>query len=301
MARPRDPRRSEAKNMWLEHNGDLKLVDLAEKVGVTSSTIRKWKATDKWDDELKGSAPKSKRSALNRSNHLKGNQHAAGNAGGAPIKNQNAKGNQGGSAPAGNKNAVRSGEYETIMWDYLDEDEKELFEMIPVDPVEQIDATIRELTIRQRRMMKRIKKVEDGLTERQRRVLQQLNKTKDVHVIERDGVEVRVPVKTDALIVVEIEETEMRAIDDILNIEEALTRVTDNLIKAIKQKHEMELKNIYIPGKHEQLHLSNERLKQEIETIKRENEGTATDDWVGALKEVAARRKSVRVGDGNYN
>ncbi|OMC83352.1 terminase small subunit [Viridibacillus sp. FSL H8-0123] len=58
MARPRDPRRDEAKQVWLDNDGEIKLVDLAEQFEVTSSTMRKWKATDKWDDELKGSAPK---------------------------------------------------------------------------------------------------------------------------------------------------------------------------------------------------------------------------------------------------
>lgn len=58
MARPRDPRRDQAKQIWLDSNGEIKLVDLAVQFEVTSSTIRKWKATDKWDNEMKGSAPK---------------------------------------------------------------------------------------------------------------------------------------------------------------------------------------------------------------------------------------------------
>lgn len=94
MARPRDPRRDEAKQIWLNSKGELKLVDLADQIGVTSSTIRKWKATDKWDYELKGSAPKSKGSALKRSRGQpgapKGNKNAVGNKGGAPKRNQNA-------------------------------------------------------------------------------------------------------------------------------------------------------------------------------------------------------------------
>ncbi|WP_338749807.1 phage terminase small subunit [Bacillus sp. FJAT-52991] len=94
MARPRDPRRDEAKQLWLKSNGELKLVELAEQMGVTSSTIRKWKSTDKWDNELNGSAPKSKGSALKRSRGQpgapKGNKNAVGNNGGAPKRNQNA-------------------------------------------------------------------------------------------------------------------------------------------------------------------------------------------------------------------
>ncbi|MFP3393438.1 terminase, partial [Brevibacillus sp. SIMBA_076] len=110
----------------------------------------------------------------------KGSKNAKGNKGGkAPPGNQNAKGNTGG-APKGNRNSVRTGEYESIMFDYMDETEKELFEQIETDPLYQIELTIRELSIRERRMMHRIMKYENGLTDNQRRVLQQLRKTKDV-------------------------------------------------------------------------------------------------------------------------
>jgi uncharacterized protein YjcR len=199
-------------------------------MNVSSSTVRKWKATDKWDNELKGSAPKSKRSAPKRSNGTRG----------APIGNKNAKGNTGGHAPRRNKNAVKTGEFETLMWDFLDDDEKALIAEIPTDPLIQIDMTIRELAIRQRRMMKRIKGIEEGMTDKQRRVLQELRKVKDVHTVEQDdGVEVKVPVQTHKLVVTQVEETELKKIDDILNLEEALTRVTDKLIKALKQKQEI--------------------------------------------------------------
>jgi Uncharacterized conserved protein len=59
---------------------------------VTPSTIRKWKAQDKWDNELKGSAPKSKRSAPKRSRGQPGGQLGNKNASGhgAPLANQNA-------------------------------------------------------------------------------------------------------------------------------------------------------------------------------------------------------------------
>ncbi|MGF9979315.1 phage terminase small subunit-related protein [Viridibacillus arvi] len=43
MARPRDPRRDEAKQVWLDNDGEIKLVDLAEQFEFTSSTMRKWR------------------------------------------------------------------------------------------------------------------------------------------------------------------------------------------------------------------------------------------------------------------
>ncbi|WP_100488567.1 phage terminase small subunit [Sporolactobacillus pectinivorans] len=267
MARPRDPRRDNAKDIWLKNAGKLKLVDLAEQMGITPSTIRKWKAQDKWDNELKGSAPKSKRSAPNRSNGTRG----------APFGNQNAKGNAGGHAPKGNKNAVRTGEFETLMWDYLDEDEKALFSAITTDPLIQIDMTIRELTIRQRRMMKRIKRIEDGLTEKERRELKELRRVKDVRAVEKDGTEIKVPVQTQKLVVTQVEETEFKKIDDILSLEEALTRVTDKLIKAIKQKQE-------IIKMDDEKKLKGDLMQARIDQIRASTDtGANTEDKVGNL------------------
>ncbi|WP_420954614.1 phage terminase small subunit-related protein [Bacillus haynesii] len=78
MARPRDPRRDEAFRLWKESSGTMKLKDIADELGVSSSTVRKWKATDKWEEKFKGSAPFRP---------------------GAPKGNKNAKGNKGGKAP----------------------------------------------------------------------------------------------------------------------------------------------------------------------------------------------------------
>lgn len=51
MARPRDPRRDEAKRIWMlsvKEKRNLKLIDLVKQLEVTSNTVRKWKATDRW-------------------------------------------------------------------------------------------------------------------------------------------------------------------------------------------------------------------------------------------------------------
>ncbi|CAI6292127.1 Putative ATPase subunit of terminase (gpP-like) [Bacillus subtilis] len=110
MPRPRDPRRDKAFRLWEESSGSKKLKDIAEELGITSSTIRKWKANDKWEEKIKGSAPKSKGSALLRRGAPKGNKNAKGNKGGrAPFGNKNALGNKGGAAPLRNQNAVTHG------------------------------------------------------------------------------------------------------------------------------------------------------------------------------------------------
>lgn len=57
MARQRNPLRDKAKQIWLESNGETPLADIAIGLKKSYSTIRKWKSTDKWDNELKGSDP----------------------------------------------------------------------------------------------------------------------------------------------------------------------------------------------------------------------------------------------------
>ncbi|MEK4788383.1 phage terminase small subunit [Bacillus sp. FSL K6-2971] len=244
MARPRNPKRDQAFQLWKESNGTRLLKDIAEELECSQSLIRKWKNQDSWDEKLNGNVTKPKEktngNVTKRPGAPKGSKNAKGNKGGkAPPGNQNAKGNTGG-APKGNRNSVRTGEYESIMFDYMDDTEKELFEQIETDPLYQIELTIRELSIRERRMMHRIMKYENGLTDNQRRVLQQLRKTKDVAPsTSENGVVKYVPIINERLVVTEVEETQLPVIDRILEIEEALTRVTDKRLKAIRQKHDI--------------------------------------------------------------
>lgn len=54
MARQRDPKRDEAKQLYLESEGKMLLKDIAERLEKSASQIRKWKNLDKWDEFLKG-------------------------------------------------------------------------------------------------------------------------------------------------------------------------------------------------------------------------------------------------------
>lgn len=54
MARQRDPKRDEAKQLYLESEGKMLLKDIAERLEKSASQIRKWKNLDKWDELLKG-------------------------------------------------------------------------------------------------------------------------------------------------------------------------------------------------------------------------------------------------------
>ncbi|MGM0969435.1 MAG: phage terminase small subunit [Bacillota bacterium] len=242
MARPRNPKRDQAFQLWKASNGTRLLKDIAEELECSQTLIRKWKNQDSWDEKLNGNVTKPKGKSngnvTKRSGAPKGSKNARGNKGGkAPPGNQNAKGNRGGAAPKGNKNSFKTGEYETIMFEYMDEKEQKLFTEIETDPLYQIDLSIRLLSVRETRMMRLITKYENGLTDKQRTVLQQMRKMKDVvQAPDKNGLIKPVPITNERLAVVQIEETDSPLLEKILSIEDALTRVTAQRDKAIRQK-----------------------------------------------------------------
>lgn len=226
MARQRDPRRDEAREIWLKSDGKKLLKEIAEELGVSDSQIRKWKSLDKWTVELKGNVTNGKSNVTNR--------------GGAPPGNKNAKGNRGNSRaspPPKNKNALKTGEYETIFEDFLSDEEKEIYSDLSEDPFSVLSEEIKLLKIRQRRMMQRIKDAEEGLNQEEIERLQQLRKVKEPTVV-NDKV---VTIKREVLKDVQVSRKQFRKIDNILAIEDALTRVSAQLTKAIKQLNELSL------------------------------------------------------------
>ncbi|WP_242730402.1 phage terminase small subunit [Bacillus altitudinis] len=242
MARPRNPKRDQAFQLWKKSNGTRLLKDIAEELECSQTLIRKWKNQDSWDEKLNGNVTKPKEktngNVTKRPGAPKGSKNARGNKGGkAPPGNQNAKGNRGGAAPKGNKNSFKTGEYETIMFEYMDEKEQKLFTEVETDPLYQIDLSIRLLSVRETRMMRLITKYENGLTDKQRTVLQQMRKMKDVvQAPDKNGLIKSVPITNERLAVVQIEETDSPLLEKILSIEDALTRVTAQRDKAIRQK-----------------------------------------------------------------
>lgn len=156
MGRARSPSSIEAERLYRK---GWKLVDIAKELNVPEGTVRRWKSTQDWESErsdkkanvrkLKGGQP--------------GNKNAVGNNGGAPGGNKNALGNNGG-APKQNKNAVTTGEFETLLFDCLDSEELTMIEQIQLDKNQLLLQEIQLLTVRERRMLKRIealKRTED--------------------------------------------------------------------------------------------------------------------------------------------
>ena len=110
-------------------------------------TVRRWKSTHKWDNER--SDKKSERSERKK--------------GGQPG-NRNAEGH-GGTGPPGNKNAVRTGEFETLFFNTLNWEEQQLTSMIGLDKEQLLLQEIQLLTVREYRMLHRIEALKNAETQ----------------------------------------------------------------------------------------------------------------------------------------
>jgi uncharacterized protein YjcR len=119
--------------------------------------------------------------------------------------------------PKGNKNAVRTGEYETIWMDALDQEERVLFHAVDTNVLKQIDEELRLITIRERRMLQRIERLRAA----------------------GDFTVVRQTVGTEKGKRTNLQEAE-GTMGQIQAIEEALTRVQEKKAKLLDLKHRIQ-------------------------------------------------------------
>ncbi|WP_418027012.1 phage terminase small subunit [Paenibacillus sp. JJ1722] len=247
MARERSPERDKAKQMWLESDGTMKLKDIAVALSVGETQVRKWKSQDKWADDLNSNVTNESKSNVTKRGAPKGNKNAVGNRGGAPPGNQNAKGNSGGpGGPYRNKKALKTGMYETIFLDALEEDEQELFDQIDTSPLAQLNEQLIMLSIQERRHMRRVKQLEAGLTDEEKKIKQELHQRKDKvpYTSPKTGKQIDLPVVTEGMKVTEITTVTTSKLDKILKQEEALVKTRDkklrviNLIASLQQEEE---------------------------------------------------------------
>ncbi|MBM9831610.1 small subunit of terminase [Enterococcus faecalis] len=243
-----------------------KYKDISEKLSVPLNTLKSWRKRDKWQ---RGGATEEVQ-PTNRG-APKGNKNAIGN-----------KGNKTASPPKRNKNAVKTGEYETIFADLLSDEEKDIYSTMNDDPFFVLEEEIRILKIRQYRMLKRIKDAEVGLNDEEVERLQQLRKVKEPSVI--DGK--MVTVKREVLKDVQVTRKTFRKLDDILAIEDALTRVSNQLIKAIKQQKELlstDKKSLLIEAQIE-------KIKLETDKLSGGSSNDEADSWKQAVINAANKR-----------
>ena len=132
MGRARSPDSIEAEKLYQK---GWKLVDIAKELGVPEGTVRRWKSTQGWESERsdkKANVRKKKGGQL-------GNKNATGFG-----------------APKQNKNAVTTGEFETLFFDCLEPQELELVDTVVLDKHSLLLQEIQLLTVREHRMLKRV-------------------------------------------------------------------------------------------------------------------------------------------------
>lgn len=200
MARVRSPNRDKALEIYKAHNGNIANREIAKILEEDEKVIAVWKSRDKWNENI-NVVQQSIKSCTTKKNSKKG----------APIGNKNATG------PPGNKHAIKTGEFESIFFDTLQEDELNLIKSIEIEKRKLLEQEIQLLTVRERRMLKRI----------------ELLKEKEMTLVStKSGVEKGMDT--------ELSEYEA-TLGQIQSIEDALTRVQDKKQKAIDSLHKFEM------------------------------------------------------------
>ena len=117
MGRARDPNRDKAFEIYSENNGNIELIEIAERLGVSAGTVRGWKSKDKWEPKIKGTFQKK-------------NTERSKNPRGAPKGSKNALGH---GAPKGNTNALKHGLFTKYLPQEVYEIAQELSDKQPID------------------------------------------------------------------------------------------------------------------------------------------------------------------------
>lgn len=223
------------KNIKKDYMSGLKYKDIENKYNISNSQLIYLIQKNKW-----------KRKS-NRSKAAKGNTRAKGNKGGP-------------GAEKGNKRALTTGEYETILYEIMSESEKTLYDSIEIQSKK--DCLIEEykmLTIREYRILKRIKTIQD--------------KEKDMN-IERI---VKRQYSTDISTETETVTEAISVITPLQKLEDSLTKVQEAKRKCLESLHKIE-------NDERKLELDLIRLEREISKEgSSDNEKMSDDSFIKAL------------------
>lgn len=258
MARAPDQRVGQARELYAK---GLKLIEIAGTLGVKEGTVRSWKNRYDWDN---ATLQKNKRNVAKKKGGQPGNKNAEGH---------------GGTGPPGNKNAIKTGEFEALFFDCLDPEEKRLTEMVTPDKERLLLQEIQLLTVRERRMLKRIESL---------KLLEQSSNPEEVQ--EDDELEKAPPGMSVTKYKSGMEKgkpTLLREYEGILgqiqSIEDALTRVQARRQRAIEALHKFG---------YDDAHLELETMKFELEILKQDGQNDDdTDD--GFLEAMNASAENV--------
>ncbi len=242
MPRARNPSRDQALEIYRQHGGKITNREIAAQVGVDEKVIAVWKGRYNWKDVVQQDP---KRCTTRRKGGQPGNKNAVGNSGGAPPKR--------------NKNAVKTGEFETLFFDCLDPEERALVARVQPDKEALLLQEIQLLTVREHRMLRRIESLkESAMTE------DEDSKSKGMTAVKR-----KISYDDDA-----VEYTGV--LGQIQAVEDALTRVQARRQKAIEALHRFGF---------DDARLELETMKFELELSRADTQGkeTPNDGFLEAL------------------
>ena len=252
MARAPDVRMEQARELFLEGK---KLIEISELLKIPEGTIRSWKNRYDWDN---ATLQKEKRNVARKKGGQPGNKNAKGH---------------GGTGPPGNKNAVKTGEFEALFFDTLDSDEQKLIRTVQSDKEQLLLQEIQLLTVRERRMLKRIDR------------LRQLEEQKTTTDSEEEHIPMGMSVTEFSSGIEKGKLTELRKYEGILgqiqSIEDALTRVQARKQKAIETLHKFG---------YDDAKLELATMQLEFAMLKQDNvdENTTDDGFLDAINATAA-------------
>lgn len=238
MPKPRSEARDKAYEIWVKSRGKKKLVDIARELGVPDSKVRKWKSADKWSEKKKNAPKGAAKSQATKD--TKTTAEKPKKKRGAPIGNKNSVGHKS-SSPLRNTNAVKTGQYQTIWLDALDDSEKSLFEQVTVDPLEGIEEEIRLLVLRERRMLKLLAETREQRNDVMSTDIYKYEKKPVTMALESKGAAGKVELITSEYSQVLSKRIETRRMltDKIIAIENALTKIQEKKINALERKEKI--------------------------------------------------------------
>ena len=236
MPRARDPNRNKALPIYMDAGGKIDLVEIASQLNISAGTVRGWKSKDKWEEQLNGTLQTK---VTERSKRSKGGQPG----------NQNAKGSKGGSgaAPQRNKNAEKHGAYSRVYWDTLDEDELDLIDSMDSAEEQQLIMQLQMFSVRERRLMRSIKKYRELEAENHGLAVKAISKTKKVEdLTDLDGESIGAG-KYKKVTETSVTGTEP-VMNSIMTLEAELTKVQRAKTKAIEALAKLHLEKQKLEG-----------------------------------------------------
>ncbi|QJD87891.1 phage terminase small subunit [Cohnella herbarum] len=242
--RPRSDKREKAFMMWHNSGRKMKFVEIAKRLGISPSQVRKWKHEDVW----KTKQPRKR--------------------GGQPG-NVNASGNNGGGAPPGNKNNWKHGGYESMWMSQIAVDHKLKLMKTETDPRKILVNEIFLLEYREFKLMGYIKQIEEGwdassTQSKKERFQKIVDDIGDVPTFDEEG-NLQTERKVEyEMIEVEIVTKTPQMLERLLSIENALSTVQGRKLKCIALLDQFDRNELTV----EELKLKVERMRLEVKNLK---------------------------------